>query len=302
MILLIRVSLICAVLSSAGSAGILTFATRDAWEMVASRVVNEDFSRPSGDSPNVGFTWLALTSDGRSTASSSDRPKVIHVDTSFVDLFASPDGGNYVGTVGRTTASTITTTTTNTEWCKNGTCVEGTPVDTTDSSDYSDVRTLEMNFNYAIFNFGFDYVSYLSGSSLNRMNHPYRMVLTFVDGTTSSLWVGGNHAFSDYQEGFMGVSSDIAIVSVLLRAADRSIASNYSTAGGDWEYQYSKPKKGDFYTYSFSETFSSDQSSALMIGNLSINTPEPATFLMLGAGLIVIGACGRRRQRSRTNR
>jgi hypothetical protein len=298
--LLLRICLIFAVLASAGRAGILTFSTRDAWELFTGRLGNENFSSPSGDSPHIDFPLVAVTSNGRSAASTSDQSKVIHVDTSFVDLFASPDGGNYVGTVGRTTASTTTTTTTNTEWCKNGTCIEGTPVVTTDSSDYSDVRTLEIDFHYAILNFGFDYISTLSGSSLNRMNHPYRMVLTLVDGTTSSLWLGGNHAFSAYQEGFMGVSSDIGIRSVVLRAADRSIAPNEFTSGGDWTYQLSKPKKGDFYTYSFSDTLSSDQSSALLIGNLSIDLPEPATFLMLGSGLLLVAVCGKRLQRGPT--
>jgi hypothetical protein len=131
------------------------------------------------------------------------------------------------------------------------------------------------------------------------MKHPYRMVLTYLDGTTSSLWVGGNQPFADFQEGFFGVSSDLQIVSATLHAPDRSVGVNYSATGGDWTYQFTKPKKGDFYTYNLTETYTSDQSSALLIGNFSTDVPEPTTFMTLGGGLLLVAACLKRRHRSR---
>jgi hypothetical protein len=284
----VRWCLLYALWSSVGTAGTITYLSRDAWQLAAPGFLTDDFSPPTGVTPSMDFSLVALTSTGRSSASSSTQPHVSHVDTSFIDLFANPDGGNYVGTVGRTAASSSTVTTTNTEWCKAGTCVQGTEQQTTEWSDYSDVRSLEIDFHRATLNFGFDYVATLSGSSPNRMNHPFRMIMTFIDGTTSSLWVGGGKAFSSYEEGFMGVTSDLEIVSVTLKAPDRSLGSTYTTAGGDWTYQLSKPKKGDFYTYSLSETTSSDQSSALMITNLSTTVPEPAPAgCMALAGLLL---------------
>jgi hypothetical protein len=282
--------LILAGLVMAANAGTIEYLSRDAWQAAVISYSSEDFSRPIGDSSSsLDFSLAALTSTGRSSSDSNTHPDVKHFNTSFIDLFANPEGGNYVGTTGRTSLSTSTVTTTNTEWCKNGTCTPDTPQQNTTYSDYADVRSLEIDFHYATLNFGFDYVATLSGSSPDRANHPFRMILTFIDGTTSSLWIGGNSAFPSYSEGFMGITSDLYIASVTLRAADRSLGSTFTSVGGDWVYQQTKPKKGDQYTYSLQETTSSDQTSALMIGNLTATVPEPAPGVLIGMGGLLLG-------------
>jgi hypothetical protein len=134
------------------SAGTLTFDTRDAWLMVATNTLNENFANPVGDSPNFNFGAVAITATGKSTATSSDKPHTIRTDTSFIDLFESPDGGNFIGTVGRTTLDTTTITTTNSEFCKNSVCTPGTPVQTVDTANFDDVRTLEIDFHYPVLN------------------------------------------------------------------------------------------------------------------------------------------------------
>jgi hypothetical protein len=83
----------------------------------------------------------------------------------------------------------------------------------------------------------FDYIACLSGSSPNRTNHAFRMVLTSFDGTTSSVWVGGGQAFAPYEEGFMGITSDLYIESVVLKAPDGSTGTNTTITGGEWVYQ-----------------------------------------------------------------
>jgi hypothetical protein len=301
---LIRYCLVSVILSTLGSAGTITYLSRDAWQSAVDTLgqpfATDNFSNPTGASPSLNFSLLALTSTGKSTADSSDQKKPIKVDTSFIDLFANPDGGNYVGTVGRTAVSTTTVTTTNSEWCKNGTCVPGTEQQTTQTSTFSDVRSLEMDFTYPTLAFGFDYVATLAGSSPDSMNHAFRMVLTFVDGTTSRAWVNSDLDFASYQEGFMGITSDLAIVSATLHAPDRSLGSTVTTSGGDWTYQLTKPKKGDFYTYSLTQTVSSDQSSALLITNLTTMTPEPAPVTTMALGMFLIGVgCLLRRRYSR---
>jgi hypothetical protein len=301
MLHLLRICLVASALSAMASAGTITYQSRDLWQLAVTGYATEDFSAPVGLSPSVDFSLVAVTSDAKATTTTDT--KVKHVNTSFLDLEPNPDGGNYIGTVGRTESSSTTITTTNTEWCKAGTCVEDTPVQTTTSLDYSDVRTLEIDFHQPTLNFGFDYIATLSGASPNRSNHAFRMVLTFIDGTTSSLWIGGNHAFASYQEGFMGVTSDLDIASVVLHAADRSVGTNSSITGGDWVYQTTKPKKGDLYAYSLSEITSSDQSSALLISNLTATIPEPAPATSLGLGglLLGVGYFLRKRGRKSTN-
>jgi hypothetical protein len=299
----LRVSLILAGMGLAANAGTIEYLSRDAWQAAVTGYSTEDFSRPIGDTASsLDFSFLALTSTGRSSSDSSDHPNVKHVDTSFIDLFANPEGGNFVGTVGRTTLSTSTVTTTNSEWCKNGVCTQDTPVQTTSYSDYSDVRSLEIDFRYVTLNFGFDYVATLSGSSPDRSNHPFRMILTFIDGTTSSLWIGGNSAFPSYSEGFIGISSDLYIASVTLRAADRSLGSSFTSVGGDWTYNQTKPKKGDQYLYNLQETTSSDQSSSLAIANLSATVPEPAPGVLIGVGGLLFGAGSLIRRRNSRKR
>jgi hypothetical protein len=289
---LLRFLGICAFLSSIGNCGTITYLSRDAWLLGAGTLGplgTEDFSDPSGVSPSLQFGLAAITSSGRSSFSSDTHPTVKHVDTSFVDVFPDPDGGNFIGTVGRTALSTSTVTTTNSEWCKAGTCAETGEQQATVWSDFSEVRSLDIDFKYPTLSFGFDYFATISGSSPNRTDHAFRMILTFIDGTTSSLWIGGAMDFSPFQEGFMGVTADLDIVSVTLKAPDRSLGSTFTSTGGDWTYQQTKPKKGDFYTYSLSETTSSDQSSTLQIGNLTTITPEPGQAANFILGGILIG-------------
>jgi hypothetical protein len=298
---LMRRFLLFVVLSSIASAGpITTYLNQDMWNAAVGHSFLETFLNGSGDSTTMDFSTLALTSTGRSTSSSSDHPKVKHVDTSFIDIFANPDGTNSVGTVGRTTFDTSTTTTTNTESCKGLTCTVGVPVTTTTFQDFADVRTLDINFHVPTLNFGFDYVATLAGSSPNRMNHAFRMVLTFVDGTTSSVWIGGNQDFTDFQEGFMGITSDILIASVTLHAPDRSLGSTTTITGGDWTFVGTKGKK-DIFNYSLATTTSSDQSSTMTLSNFFVTTPEPAPAITMALGGMLIGlACFARKRASRS--
>ena len=282
---------------SVANAGTISFFSRDAWQAAAGPLVNETFSNPIGSGASLDFGAVSLTSIGHSSASSSDLARVIKVNTSYIDLLPTSDGGNYVGTVGRTAASSTTVTTTASEWCKNGVCTQSAFDQSVQFSDYSDVRSLMIGFHDPTFDFGFDYIAYLSGSSPNRTNHAFRMHLSFLDGTTSSVWVGGPTSFSPYEEGFMGIIADEPIISAEIVAPDRSIGSNSSVSGGDWQYQLTKPKRGDFYTYSLSQTVSSDQSDALLLGNLSVTTPELSPSVGLLFGCFCIAALRRRRMR-----
>lgn len=291
---------LCAILPAAAHAGTISYYSRDAWELAGPPQIDvEDFSTANGNGPLMNFAMAAITSVGTTVSSSTADPRVSRVDTSFLDLSPAADGGNYLGSVGRTTDFAQTNTYTNTEWCKNGVCTAGTLREQTDSYDYSDVRSLEIAFAMPVWSFGFDYVAFLSGTSPNRMTHPFRMALSYIDGTTSRLWVGGGQVFADYNEGFMGVRADKPVRAVTLRAANRSLGAAYSSTGGDWTYEFSRPRKGDFYTYSLTETFSVDQSSALWIHNLSIATPEPGTIGLTAGGLLVALALRARSRKPR---
>jgi hypothetical protein len=305
---LMRSFLLFVVVSSIASAAtITTYLNQDMWNAAAGRSFTETFLNGTGDSTTLDFSTLALTSTGRSSSSTDTHPKVKHVDTSFIDIFANPDGTNSVGTVGRTTVDTSTTTTTVTETCRpvgiDTTCTVAAPVTTTTFQDFADVRTLDLNFHTPTLSFGFDYVATLAGSSPNRLNHPFRMVLTFVDGTTSSVWIGGNQAFTDFQEGFMGITSDILIASVTLHAPDRSLGSNITTAdSGGFVFTGTNPKgTRDIFTATNSTTISSDQSSALILSDFFITTPEPAPAITMALGGMLISlACFARKRASRS--
>jgi hypothetical protein len=321
-----QVCLIFAIFAGDGLAGtISSYYTRGDWESAVGAIssfTTDNFANPQVISPaTMGFAFASLTSTGQQSVSSSADPTVSIQDTSALDLLPTADGGNYIGSAGRSSVYSSTYTETNTMACDQTdptSCITNIPARSVDWFNYKDVRKLGMNFYTPTFNFGFDYIAFLDGSSPNRITNAFKMILTFADGTKSSIWVNGDAPIypdpstgTGYADGFMGVTSDTPIASVTLRGVNRYLGFNeVATGSTDFTYQYSDATS-DYYGYQYTDTISSDQTSSLLLTNLSAtdvagfnapnfsppaNAPEPGTVSLFAlAGLLIAASCGIRK-------
>jgi hypothetical protein len=81
------------------------------------------------------------------------------------------------------------------------------------------------------------------------------------------------------------------IVSATLSAPDRSLGYNQSSSTGDWILTGSKPRKGlTFYSQTTTDITSSDQTSSLVLTDLTTAAPEPGSVGMMAFGGLLLAA------------